>query len=95
MQSSSEALTHLERLQVELTRHGLNARLITRRNRSYLKVANQAVTPELNERVFCWSADNQTLCFWWPWRQPIGSVDDLDAVVGKIAAVLRTVEEQR
>lgn len=95
MQPGSNVVTHLERLQVELTRSGLNARLITRRNRSYLKVANQAVTPELNERVFCWPAENQALCFWWPWRQPIGSVDDLDVVVGKIAAVLRTVEEQR
>jgi hypothetical protein len=47
---------------------------------------------ELNERVFCRPADDGTWCFWWPWRQPIGSVDDLETVVGKIMAVLRTVE---
>ncbi len=47
---------------------------------------------DLNERVFCRPADDGTWCFWWPWRQPIGSVDDLEVVAGKIMAVLRTVE---
>jgi hypothetical protein len=27
-----------------------------------------------------------------PWRQPIGSVDDLETVTGKITVVLRSVE---
>ncbi len=92
MQQSSEEVAHLERLQVELIRNGLNTQLVTGHNRPYLKVANKT-TPELNERVFCRPAADQTLCFWWPWRQPIGSVDDLDTVVGKIAAVLRSVGE--
>jgi hypothetical protein len=94
MQSDSEEVAHLERLQVELTRNGLNAQLISKRNRRpYLKVANQDI-PNLNERVFCWSAGELTFCFWWPWSQPIGSVDDLGTVVGKVAAVLRSVEER-
>jgi hypothetical protein len=92
VQPGSEEVTHLERLQAELTRNGLNAQLVTRRNRSYLKVANQT-TPELNERVFCRPAEDHSLCFWW--GQPIGSVDDLDAVTSKVAAVLRSVEGQR
>lgn len=88
-----EEVIHLERLQAELSKHDLDAKLITKGSRSYLKIANQ-VTPELNERVLCWPADDQSLCFWWPWGQPIGSVDDLDTVIGKIAAVLRSVEGQ-
>lgn len=95
MQSDSKAVTHLELLQVELSRNGLNAQLITKRNRPpFLKVANQSI-PALNERVFCRSVDDQTFCFCWPWNQPIGPVDDVDTVVGKIAAVLRSVEGEQ
>jgi hypothetical protein len=50
--------------------------------------------PTLNERVFCRPAMDETLRFWWPWRQAIGGVDELDAVVEKITAVLRSVEGQ-
>lgn len=91
MQANSEEVAQLERLRDELNHHGLDAQLVTRRNGPYLKIANRA-TPELNERVLCWHAEDRTLCFWWPWGQPIGSVDDLDAVIGKVAAVLRSVE---
>ena len=93
MQPCSEEVGHLERLRAELNRHGLGAELVTKGKRSYIKVAN-VDTPELNERVFCRPAEDHGVCFWWPWRQPIGSVDDLDAVVGKIAAVLRSVQGQ-
>lgn len=93
MQPGSDEVTYLERLQAELIRRGLNARLVTKRNQSYLKVANQTM-PELNERVFCCPADDQISRFWWPWKQPIGSAEDLDAVASKIVAVLRSVEEQ-
>jgi len=93
MQPRSEEVEHLERLRAELNRHGLDAQLVTKGKRSHLKVAN-ADTPEINERVFCQLAEDHTACFWWPWRQPIGAVDDLDAVVGKIAAVLRSVQGQ-
>lgn len=93
MQPRSQEVTQLERLCDELNRFGLHAQLVAKRGRSYLKVANQ-VTPELNERVFCRAAEDQALCFWWPWGQPIGSVDDMEAVIGKIAAVLRSVEGQ-
>lgn len=93
MRLGSEEVTQLERLQTELSKLGLDAKLITKGSRSYLKIANR-VTPELNERVLCWPAEDQSLCFWWPWGQPIGSVDDLEAVVDKVAAVLRSVEGQ-
>ena len=93
MQPVSEEVEYLGRLRAELNRHGLAAELVTKGKRSYLKVANMD-TPKLNERVFCRPAEDHRVCFWWPWRQPIGSVDDLDAVVGKIAAVLRSVEGQ-
>jgi hypothetical protein len=84
---------HLERLRAELNRHGLDAELAGHGARSFLRVANREM-PTLNERVFCRPAKDESLCFWWPWRQPIGGVDELDAVVEKITAVLRSVEGQ-
>lgn len=94
MQEHSEILTHhLGSLAAALRRRGLDARVVARSARPYVEVANTD-TPALNERVLCGPADDQTLCFWWPWRQPIGSVDDLDTVTSKIMAVLRSVESQ-
>jgi hypothetical protein len=91
VQQSSEESTHLERLAAELARRGLDAQVITKSGRLLLKVTNPD-TPDLNERVLCHRAEDQSPCFWWPWQQPIGSVDDLETVAGKIAAVLRSVE---
>lgn len=93
MQPDNQEVTHLERLCAALDRHGLKTKLVTKVRRPYLKVANPD-TPALNERVFCQAAEDHSLCFWWPWQQPIGSVDDLEAVVSKIAAVVRSVEGQ-
>lgn len=36
---------------------------------------------------------DESLCFWWPCRQPIGSVDGLETV-DEIMMVLRSVERQ-
>ena len=82
---------HLQRLAAALTDRELAAHLDTRGSEPLLKVENPAQAA-LNERVLCRQADDGTWCYWWPWRQPIGSVDDLEAVAGKILAVLRTVE---
>lgn len=80
------------KLAEELTAHGFVTELVSKVRKPYLMVAN-ADTPSLNERVLCEpAADNGAWSFWWPWRQPIGSVDDLDAVIEKITAVLRSVE---
>jgi hypothetical protein len=87
----TEQLVHLERLADELKRHGFRAEPLSGVSQPYLRVAN-AETPTLNERVLCYQADDSSWVFWWPWKQPIGSVDDLDAVIAKIAAVLRSVE---
>jgi hypothetical protein len=91
VQETHKEVTHLESLAAELTRRGLHAHVVARSARPYVKVANPQ-TPELNERVLCRRADDQSLCFWWPWRQPIGSVDDLETVAAKITTVLRSVE---
>jgi excisionase family DNA binding protein len=56
---------------------------------------HQPTDDHANERVLCHPADDGRWCFWWPWRQPVGSVDDLDAVIRKIVTVLRTVEEEQ
>lgn len=86
-----EQLTHLRRLAEVLETHGFIAEVIVKTGKPYLQVAN-ADTPTLNERVLCDEAPDASWVFWWPWKQPIGSVDDLNAVVEKIAAVLKSVE---
>jgi hypothetical protein len=91
MTTSDEQDEHLERLAGELGKRQFSARLVSRRGAHYLVVANPE-SPDLNERIHCQQAADDSWCFWWPWHQPIGSVDDLDSVAGKITAVLRTVE---
>ncbi len=86
-----EQLAHLERLADELKRRGFITELASKPSKPYLQVAN-ADTPTLNERVLCHPADDGSWVFWWTWKQPIGSVDDLDTVVKKIAAVIRSVK---
>jgi hypothetical protein len=81
----------LERLAAELTRRQFRAQLTGRTGELRLYVANPD-HPELNEHIHCRRADDDTRCFWWPWQQPIGSVDDLAAVADKIMTVLRSVE---
>ena len=91
MTTRDEQLAHLERLSDELKRRGFETELTGKVSKPYLQVAN-ADTPTLNERVLCYQADDDSWVFWWQWKQPIGSVDDSESVIGKIAAVLRSVE---
>ena len=90
-ENQEQGRTYLERLADELTRREFTAELITRKSRPHLMVANRD-NPGLSERVLCYSAEDGSWQFWWPWRQPIGSVDDLETVTGKITVVLRSVE---
>ena len=91
MTTSDERHEHLERLADELGKRQFSARLVSHRSAHYLVVANPE-SPDLNERIHCQQAADDSWCFWWPWHQPIGSVDDLDSVADKITVVLRTVE---
>ncbi len=91
MEQYEEMGKHLARLAEELVKREFTARLTGTGRHSYVRVANPDA-PTLNERVLCAPAADGSWCFWWPWRQPIGSVDDLETVVGKITAVLRAVE---
>ena len=91
MTATNEQREHLGRLAGELGKWQFTARLEGRGSDQYLIVENRDHR-DLNERVHCHPAEDGTWCFWWPWRQPIGSVDDVETVVGKIMAVLRTVE---
>lgn len=79
-----------ERLADELTKRQFKAHLEGSES-LYLAVENPD-QPELNEHVRCRTAPDGNWCFWWPWCQPIGSVDDLEIVTDKIVAVLRSVE---
>lgn len=91
MEPRDTSRVHLEHLAEELKQQGFRTELAGKTVRPYLRVAN-ADAPTLNERVLCYQAGDGSWVFWWPWQQPIGSVDDLQAVVGKIADVLRSVE---
>jgi hypothetical protein len=86
-----EQLGHLELLAEDLSRRQFQAAVITKDTPPYVRVTNPEST-DPTERVLCQRADDGTWCFWWPWRQPIGSVDDVETVVTKIMAVLRSVE---
>jgi hypothetical protein len=94
MEQREEQLGHLQRLADELSRRRFQAVVVTRDARPYVRVTNPEST-DLTECVLCQRADDGTWCFWWPWRQPIGSVDDVETVVTKIMAVLRSVEGHR
>jgi hypothetical protein len=91
VEQSGDELEHLERLVVELAGQGLDARLVRRRAGSHVVVASPG-DPALNVRVLCGVAADGGLCFWWPWRQPVGPVGELGCVAGKIMTVLRPVE---
>lgn len=93
MEARQQTLAHLERLAEALSTGQFTVELVAV-SKPYLKVAN-ATTPRLNERVQCAPAGDGSWVYWWPWHQPIGSVDDLDTVIGKIAAVLRSVDAGR
>ena len=91
METDPTKLSYLEHLREALSDQGFAVQLVSINTKPYLKVAN-AETPKLNERVYCEQAEDGSWCFWWPWKQPIGAVDDLESVTGKVAAVLRSVE---
>jgi hypothetical protein len=91
--SEEQSRAYLERLADELSRREFTAQLVTRKTGLLLIVANTD-NPGLSERVLCYSTPEGSWQFWWPWRQPIGAVDDLEAVAGKITVVLRSVEGQ-
>ncbi len=82
---------HLGNLAEELTRNGLLAELVGAISKPYLTVALAAI-PSQSERVLCQLDGDGRWSYWWPWEQPIGAVDDLDLVMSRILAVLRSVE---
>jgi hypothetical protein len=86
-----EQLAHLQRLAAELSSRGFTTQLLSAGRQPSVQVTNPD-NGELTERVLCRPAGNGSWCFWWPWRQPIGSVEDVAAASGKIATVLRSVE---
>lgn len=83
-----QSLAHLEHLAEALSTAGQFTAELVKTAKPYLEVAS-ATTPRLNERVQCVPDERGSWAFWWPWHQPIGPVDDLPAVTGKITAVLR------
>ena len=91
METRQRSIGYLERLASELAKRDFAASVIASTSRPYLKAANPD-SPTLSERIYCQTAPDGSWCFWWPSRQPIGSVDDMETVTGKIMVVLRSVE---
>ncbi|MGH3272902.1 MAG: hypothetical protein ACRDNZ_01065 [Streptosporangiaceae bacterium] len=89
--SSEEQLTHLQRLADELVSRGFTAELLGTSREPSVRATNPD-NAEFSERVLCWRADDDVWCFWWPWKQPIGSAEDLTSVAAKIMTALRSVE---
>ncbi len=89
MEARDEALNYLQRLADALDPGQFTTDLVMVAN-PYLKVANAAMA-RMRERVLCAPDVDGSWQFWWPWHQPIGPVDDLQSVIGKITAVLRSV----
>lgn len=84
-----EQVAHLSRLAERLQDCHFRARVLAMRE-PYMRVTNPDCQ-QLSERVLCQRAADGSWCFWWSWRQPIGSVEDLPAVCRKIVTVLRSV----
>jgi hypothetical protein len=93
VEQHEEKRKYLTQLAEELTKREFTVTPGGGSQHPYIKIANPD-TPQLNERVLCGQAEDESWCYWWPWWQPIGSVDDLEMVVAKIVAVLRSVEGQ-
>jgi hypothetical protein len=90
MEVPEEQLAHLKRLAAALHQQSCTAEVVRAASGPYLMVASTS-DPTLNERVHCRRAGDGSWVFEWPWRQPIGPVDGLETVAGKIAEVLRPV----
>jgi len=82
---------HLMQLAEKLTASGMSAELVGDIRKPYLTVALAAI-PSQSERVLCRLDGDGRWSYWWPWKQPIGAVDDLDLVMSRILTVLRSVE---
>src|SRR5713101_2341053 len=85
---------HLARLAEKLTTNGVLAELVGDIAKPYLSVA-LADTPVQTERVLCQPTEADLWWYWWPWNQPIGSVDDIDLVMSRIVLKLRSLEAER
>jgi hypothetical protein len=93
MDASDECVNHLARLARALKERGLLAELADKAGVPLLAVANAEV-PGLNQEVLCQESAG-TWWYWWTWKQPIGPVEDLDAVVERVASVLRPAGDGR
>ncbi len=91
MKEREQELAHLQSLADQLMRQDFDAEVVASNVSPYLRVTNPA-TSELTERILCHPGADGSWCFWWSWRQPVGSVDDVEAVSRKITMALRSVE---
>src|ERR1700722_11243052 len=79
--------TALEALAEALDKADHATRLVDWQGRVHLVVKNKHV--DLAENIY---ADHR--CFWWPWSEPIGPVQDPAAAAAKVASVLRAARSR-
>lgn len=84
----NDARTYLQRLADELTRRKWKV-WVGSGTKTTLRVENPDV-PALHETIHCRSV-NDGWSYCWPWREPIGPVDEVTGVADRIQHVLREV----
>ncbi len=93
VQQPHEFLDRLEGLADELTKRGLQARLVTPNGRvPSLHVVNSA-SPRLAEDVYVGRTQDGLWWFWWPWAERIAHGDELARAAAIIARVLSTASD--
>jgi hypothetical protein len=86
------ARPHLERLAGVLQRRGWQVRLVTGPGEeACLRVTNPNA-PVMSERVMCRRGPDFRWHFSWPWRQSIGSTDQVSEVADAITKLLREID---
>jgi hypothetical protein len=89
MREASEVqLENLEKLGEELTRRGMQVRLVLPPGRvPSLYVVNPQARA-LEEHIYAGCGSNGRWWFWWSWAERISATEDLDAAAGAIVRVL-------
>ena len=81
-------LEYLEKLGEELTRRGMQVRLVLPPGRvPSLYVVNPEARA-LEEHIYAGGSSDGRWWFWWSWAERISSTDDLDAAATAIVRVL-------
>ncbi|WP_084955821.1 hypothetical protein [Thermoactinospora rubra] len=85
---SADAIAYLSELGSELERRGFIVGLNTSQGHPPLLEVVNAVAPVMRDAILTGADDEGRLCFWFPWRAPIGPVTDIGAAADRVERVL-------